>query len=81
MLKFTLKAGEETRVCLGIEAENVRRLTTGQPIRVDMTAMGYPGLIIFIFYGETMGDLYKIVEPHIGPETKIMSDPGISGEV
>lgn len=71
MLKFKIATENETRIGLGIEAENVRRLQAGQPIAVDMTELGYPGLKLMIFYGRDMGDLYKQVEPLIGPDTQI----------
>lgn len=72
MLKFKHETNEDVLVGFGIEEANVKKLKEGQPIAVDMEQFGYPNLKIMIWYGQTMGDLYKEVEPFIGPKTKII---------
>lgn len=59
----------------GVDAENIRRLTSGQPIKIDLGAMAGPPVEIFIFYGPTMADLVKLVEEGTG-----LALPVLSGE-
>jgi hypothetical protein len=53
VIKGVGKAGDSDLVILGLAAENVRRLTDGQPIRVDLAEVGLPGTVVVICYGQT----------------------------
>jgi len=42
----------EVALLFGLSRENVTRLVSGKPIRVDLTELGLPG-DVYIFFGET----------------------------
>lgn len=50
---------------LGIDAENVRRLKKGQPIRVNLAELGGTDQV-FIMYGETFEDIQRELEAASG---------------
>lgn len=62
MLKARLSNGA---FVLGIDAENVRRLKKGQPIRVDLGELGGTDQV-FIMYGETLQDIQREIEAAAG---------------
>lgn len=69
--------GEEGRrlVILGVERENITRLTAGKPIVVSQQSHpGFPvaGVEICIIFGETLADITKIIAPYIDGNTKIV---------
>lgn len=70
MIKFKLSGKNKPSFGFGISAENVDLLKQGKPIVIDMTEMGLNAEIM-IFYGETTGDLIKLVQPYIDSQTKI----------
>lgn len=46
---------------LGIDAENVRRLKSGQPIRVDLKQLGGTD-VVAIVYGDTLDEITRELE-------------------
>jgi hypothetical protein len=38
---------------MGLDAENIKRLTSGQPIEIDLTVLGGTDKVLLV-YGETM---------------------------
>lgn len=75
MVRFSAMA-EDGRafIGLGLSAENVRRLTAGQPIRVTGESVGVPSVAsILIFAGGTEQGMEAMLREHgfIGPETVI----------
>lgn len=57
-----IRARLNNGVCiLGIDAENVRRLKQGQPIRVDLSQMGGRDTVV-LMYGETMAAIARELE-------------------
>lgn len=49
----------------GLDAENVRRLKAGKPIKVDMTQLGGTDKFVLV-YGETMADIVRELEEQTG---------------
>lgn len=49
----------------GLDAENIRRLTTGQPIHIDLKGLGGTDEIL-IMAGETLADVAKEIEKETG---------------
>lgn len=49
----------------GVDAENIRRLTNGQPIVIDLTEMGGKDKFA-IMYGETIEDIQEQLEEITG---------------
>lgn len=74
MIKARIKdasgKGKGDCIILGVSQENIDRLTTGQPIKVDLAEMEMKGEIL-IFFQETTGDLIKSIQPYLGKGTKI----------
>lgn len=63
---------------LGLDAENIRRLTTGMPLFVDLFSLGGTDRFM-ITYGETMGDIQRELEEASGaplPPATPFIDPG-----
>jgi len=59
---------------LGLDAENVRRLTTGHPILVSLAELGGTDDVI-IMYGNTLNDIERDIEATTGqplPEPTIL---------
>lgn len=53
------------RFVIGLDAENLKRLTSGQPIAIDLTKLG--GRDVFcIMYGATMTDIQNEIEDALG---------------
>lgn len=74
MIKARIKGDSQKGIgdviVLGISRDNVKRLTNGEPIKVDLSEMGMEGEIL-IFFKETTGDLIKTIQPFLGKGTKI----------
>jgi hypothetical protein len=49
----------------GLDAENIRRLTSGQPIHIELEQLGGTDRIL-IMAGETMADVAKEIEAVTG---------------
>ncbi len=49
----------------GLDAENIRRLTAGKPIVVDLAKMGGQGRVL-ITYGETLDDVMRDLQEATG---------------
>ncbi len=64
-------------VGMGITAANVERLRNGEPILVRGETVNSP-VDFFLFYGETLEELNKLVSPFVDKETKIHIDPLLS---
>lgn len=69
MIKFATMGKNGPLVGLGVSRENIRRLTAGRPILVQMKELGGQGDIM-IFFGEDEEDLKRQIEPMMGPKTK-----------
>lgn len=50
---------------LGLDAENIRRLTNGQPIHIELEQLGGTDKIL-IMAGETLADVAKEIEEATG---------------
>ena len=57
---------------LGVDAENIRRLTEGQALVVDLAALGGTDKV-FIMYGTTMADILRELEQATGEPLPIPS--------
>lgn len=62
MLKALMSDGT---YIFGLEAENIKRLTNGDGICINLEEMGGKGRI-FILYGETLTDIKKELEEMTG---------------
>lgn len=79
MVKFAFKGQDDREnLGLGITAENVKRMKDGQPIRIDLAALGLSvNGTVMLFYGETEQSLYDSLKEFIGPETDVHIDPRV----
>ncbi len=84
MIRATAKTKSgRTLLVLGIDAENVRRLTAGRPIYVDGTAHGLAvSGDVMILYGETLDDVVRELESAgvAMPPAPAVPDPATDGE-
>ena len=69
-----------TRKCLilGLDAENVRRLTGGQPVVVECGDVNLPPLQVQLIYGETPAALLELLKPMMGdrpPQRRLILPP------
>ena len=76
MVKFTASGeGGITLVGLGLEAENIRRMQAGSPVRVRLSDLGFLGAVgavqIMIFAGQDAASIRRDLAAFIGPETVI----------
>jgi len=63
MLRMLGIAADGTKlVLLGLDDENVARLTGDQPIKVDCAELGLPGVIVTIVHGKTLDDIIARLE-------------------
>lgn len=64
MIQFSGSNDEGTKrfIGIGLSAENVRRLRSGDPAVVDLGPHGFEGAEIIIFYGETEADMEASVK-------------------
>lgn len=78
MIKFVGKNDEGSKLVigLGLSRKNVDRLTSGHPIKVKLSELniGLDGNVL-IFFGETEEEMARLIEPMIGPATKVHVDP------
>lgn len=58
--KITSPSGHEGMV-IGLSAENIRRLQTGEPIFHDQTEVGFPGVDLILFAAPTEDDCLRIL--------------------
>lgn len=58
----------------GVDAENIRRLTNGQPIHIDLKELGGTDEIL-IMAGETLGDVAKEIEDATGVSLSDFGSP------
>lgn len=52
---------------LGLDADNIRRLTGGEPIRIPperMAALGFPRMTVVLHYGETQEAMLNEIAAH-----------------
>lgn len=75
MVKFSATSDGVTMIGLGLEAENIRRLKLGQPIRVKLSDLGFVGAVgmvqIVIFTGENAETMRRDLAPMIRPDTVV----------
>lgn len=65
-----LRARTNDGLCiLGLDAENIRRLTAGQPILVSLAQLGGTDDVM-ICYGETLEHVQRSLEKAMGPLPK-----------
>jgi hypothetical protein len=81
MVKFTATTPDGKPIIgFGLTEGNLVRLRKGEPIKVDLAAMGVPGGgSVMIFYGKdehAIGRMF-LKERFIGPDTKVNVDPRI----
>jgi hypothetical protein len=55
----------------GVDAENIRRLQAGQPIRIELADVGLPPMMIVLVYGEDEAALVRTLAPLIDADTVI----------
>jgi hypothetical protein len=80
VIRFTYRDKEDREhLCVGISAENVKRLKDGKPLCVNVAEMGLAvnGSIV-VFYGDTEQTLYESIKEFIGPDTKVNIDPRVA---
>lgn len=77
MIKFIAETKAGHLLGLGITAENVKRLKSGQPLHVFCSQVGlpWPGEIL-IFFGETESDIHEQLSEFIGPQTICRDEKG-----
>jgi len=67
-----------TLIGLGLEAENIKRLQAGQPIRVRLRDLGFVGAVssieLFIFADDDAAAMRKKLAQFIGPETVVIGE-------
>ena len=76
MIRFVFDDDEgQTHLGLGVSRENVDRLTSGQPIRVNLREMQITvsGNAMF-YFAETVRELHQAIAKFIGPCTKVNID-------
>ena len=56
MIRLTGKTGDRPFLILGVDRENINRLTSGKPIRVTMESVDIERDVMVIF-GETLQDV------------------------
>lgn len=66
MLKARLNSG---MFVLGLDAENIRRLTSGQPIIVCLAEVGGTDDVL-IMAGDTLANIQRELEENVGPLPK-----------
>lgn len=77
MVKFSARGEDDTLLIgLGLERENIQRLTAGKPISVDLSEMGLGKARVMIFFGETAVDIREVLAPMIGPKTIVNDTSG-----
>lgn len=54
-----LKARAGDLLIFGLSANNLRLLTDGKPIAIDLKELGLPKGRVFIFYGKTEEDMKR----------------------
>lgn len=59
MIIATGKSEDGRTLILGLNKENIERLTTNQPIMRPLDEAGFPGLTLLILYGETYEDIQQ----------------------
>lgn len=69
MIKF--RAGN--KIGFGLSEVNIQKLKEGKPISINLGEMGFPGVSVMIFYGETEEQMQRDMEPFIGPDTDYSS--------
>ena len=57
-----LKARSGDRFVFGLSARNIEKLMDGQPIEIDLKALGCSNGTVFIFYGETEAKMKAALE-------------------
>lgn len=78
MIKATVQMKDgRTMVILGLTATNIDLLMAAAPIRVDLADLGMPtGPVVAIIAARTDVGLLRDLEPFIGPNTVIATEPG-----
>lgn len=57
MIKLAMRRRGRPVVGLGLSDENVRRLTGGEPIMLNLKELGLSNIDLFIFHGATEADM------------------------
>jgi hypothetical protein len=73
LVKFTYQDNLQPGIlnyAFGLSERNIARLKQGEPIAVDLAAMGGTGTVL-IFSGKTAQDMTRDLAEFIGPETRV----------
>jgi hypothetical protein len=83
MIRFTFDDNDgRTHLGLGVSRENINRLTSGYPIRVDVKELNISvNGALMIYFGETEIELQQAIAEFIGPETKVNIDPRMKSKL
>lgn len=71
MVKFKATINNKNFIGLGLSETNIYKLREGLPIHVDGKEIGIDH-DIGIFYGKNEKELYEMVKPYLGKNTKII---------
>lgn len=60
-------------ILFGLSRMNINRLVADDPMVIDCTELGYPGLMITIVFGETEGAIAARLRANglVGPDTAV----------
>lgn len=67
-----IKAKKENMMILGLSYENLRRLKNDEPIKFNMTDLGFGNIEVLIFTAKDEATMIDMMRDSIGPETKIL---------
>jgi len=80
VIKFTASGNGITLVGLGLQAENIRRMQDGQPVRVRLSDLGFVGAVgavqVVIFTGKTDDEMETAISAFCGPNTVVIREGG-----
>jgi ABC-type Fe3+-citrate transport system substrate-binding protein len=66
MIKAAATFGKKKVLILGLSRENTERLHNGEPIKVDLEALGLVGPDVILFAGETEEEMKAELENQFG---------------
>ena len=74
MIKLAGETEKGPLFILGLSHANLDRMRAGQPVKVDLTELGYSGDVV-IFTGETEESMAEEMRELIGPKTVVKGWP------
>lgn len=69
-----LKAKRGNQLVIGLSDENLKRLGKDQPIKFNMSDIGFPDIEVFIFNGKNEQAMQSMMKDAINPFTTIIKD-------